>query len=78
MMLGSSAVRQVKIFLPYDAMLARYTAYYCSASVSVCAPQTDVLSKWLNVLSRKKCSTIAQIFEFSDVKYLGKIPTGSS
>ena len=66
-------------------MLARYRPYtvvvlcVCGLCVCVCVcvgmTHSGIVSKRLNVGSRKQCHTIAR---FSDAKDHGEIPTGSS
>jgi len=70
----------INLFLPRDAMLARYmlSSSVCpSVCLSVCLPvcpsQVGVLPRRLNLWSCKQRRTITQWLQFSDAKSLGKI-----
>ena len=63
---GNSAYRYdctflvVSDFYPLDAMLARFSCRHVSVCPSVCPSHAGIVSKWLNVESRKQRHTIAQ------------------
>jgi len=67
------------VFLPRDAMLARYLLALClSVCLSVCLSQVGVLLKRLNTGLHKQHHTIAQGYYFSDAKDRSEIPPGSA
>ena len=67
---GPSAIAEL---LVYRATLCWSVIYY--RRVSVCLSHSDIVSKRLNVGSRKSCSTIAP-GKFCDAKNHGEIRTG--
>ena len=49
----------------------------CCRRVTVCLSHAGIVSKRLNLGSRKQRHTIGQRLQFSDAKTLGEIQTGS-